>query len=92
MIIITALAAYKLSQVILVLLPREPMPWVKVLAGVVVSVGLVALVGSSAFGVREGFGEFVAYSLAVATLAGATHTVLRLLTYLGDMALRRAVK
>lgn len=82
-IALAALAVYKTVQVVLSLLPREPMPWVKVLLGTVIGFGATALAGPD---------DYVLSALAVATLAGATHTVLRLLTYLGDMALRRAMK
>lgn len=84
---LAALATYKATQVILSLLPREPMPWVKVILSV-----LLALVGAALVGGEGNFGYFLAFALSVATLAGATHTVLRLLTYLGDMALRKSVK
>lgn len=88
--LVCALAVYKTLHVILALLTREVMPWVKVTAGVilsVVSVGLVFLSSDAHF-------EYgvVLSALAVATLAGLTHTVIRLLTYLGDMAARKAIR
>lgn len=83
MIFIAALAVYKMLQIILSLLPREVQPWVKVVAGALLAFGATAL---------SGVDNFVLSALAVATLAGATHTVLRLLTYLGDLALRRSLK
>lgn len=83
MIFIAALAVYKTLQIILSLLPREVQPWVKVLAGTVLAFGATAI---------SGVDNFVLSALAVATLAGAAHTVLRLLTYLGDLALRRSLK
>lgn len=82
-IALAALAVYKTVQVVLSLLPREPMPWVKVLVGTAFGFAAAALIGAD---------DYVISALAIATLAGATHTVLRLLTYLGDMALRKAVK
>lgn len=83
MIILTALAVYKVLQVVLVLLPREVQPWVKVIAGVVISIPVTLL---------SGLEDVAISSLAVATLAGATHTVLRLLTYVGDLAIRRSIR
>jgi hypothetical protein len=81
--LLCGLAVYKVLQVILVLLPREPMPWVKVLAGVVVSFG-VALAARVDYVVLS--------ALAIATLAGATHSAIRLLTYAGDLAFRKSIK
>lgn len=91
MFFISALAVYKMLQIILALLPREVMPWVKVLAGTVLSFGAVGI-ATSTFGVGKSFGDLVLVSLTVATLAGVTHTVIRLLTHLGDWAARRSIK
>jgi presenilin-like A22 family membrane protease len=82
-IFIAALAVYKALQVILSLLPREVQPWVKVLSGVILALGATALAGVD---------NFVLSAFAVATLAGATHSVLRMVTYLGDLALRKSLK
>lgn len=87
MILLCSLAVYKAMQVILSLLPREPMPWVKVLAGVVLGLASAGLAGGDG-----SFGKFVLYGLSVATLAGAVHTVMRLVTYLGDLAARKSTK
>lgn len=85
--IIAALAVYKLLHITQALLVRDVMPWVKVLAGAVVSFAAVGMAGG-----QKSVGMFVLSSLAVATLAGTAHTVIRLLTYLGDMAARKSVK
>ena len=81
--IICALAVYKLLQVIDLLLPKEAMPWVKVLAGVVVSYGASFVVEVDNLWVG---------GLVIATLAGVCHTVLRCQTYLGDMAHNKSLK
>lgn len=81
--LIAALAVYKIIHVITSLLPREVMPWVKVLVGTLISFGVVATVDVE---------YYVLSSLAVATLAGVVHSTIRLVTYLGDMAARKATK
>ena len=81
--IICALAVYKLLQIIDLLLPKEAMPWVKVLAGVVVSYGASVVIS---------FDNYWLGGLIIATLAGLCHTVLRCLTYLGDMARHKSLK
>ena len=75
LLILCGLAVYKLVQIADSLTPKEAMPWVKVLFSTLVSFGAVALYGSDRL-VIDGF--------AVATVAGIVHTVLRLLTLLGD--------
>lgn len=82
-LVLAALAVYKALQIILSLLPREVQPWVKVLAGTILAFGATALADVD---------YFVLSALAVATLAGTVHSVLRLLTYLGDYAARKAFK
>lgn len=83
MIFIAALAVYKSMHIITSLLPREVMPWVKVVVGTVLSFGAAWLAGLE---------SYLLSALAVATLAGATHTIIRLLTYVGDMAARKSIK
>lgn len=63
------------------------MPWVKVLAGTVLSFLIVALGGFF-----DGGRNYVLLSLAVATLSSSVHTVLRLVTYLGDAAAKKSLK
>lgn len=83
MILIAALAVYKALQVVLVLLPREVQPWVKTVAGVLLALAAAALAGVD---------NFVLSALCIATLAGAAHSLLRLVTYLGDLAMRKSLK
>jgi hypothetical protein len=81
--IIAGLAVYKLIQVLDLLTPREAMPWVKVVVAVALSYGISFVVQID---------ELWTSGLVVATLAGVTHTLLRLLTLTGDMAQRRSMK
>jgi hypothetical protein len=81
--IIGALAVYKIVQLLDALSPKEAMPWVKVLVGIV-------------------FGYIVSFvinlpdkwtsGLAVATLAGTCHGVLRFITLMGDSAGRKVTR
>lgn len=77
---ISALAVYKLTQLVDALLPREPMPWVKLLFSVALGYAASVIVGT---------GNYAISGLAIAAVAGATHSVLRLVTLVGDMSQRR---
>lgn len=81
--IFAGLAVYKTIQVIDVLLPKEAMPWVKI-------------VSSVAFGYPAAFITSVENpvlgGLVIATVAGATHSLLRLITLLGDMAQKKTYR
>lgn len=81
--IIAGLAVYKLIQLLDSLSPREAMPWVKVLVGVAFGYGAAYLVQVEH--------PYVA-GMTIAAVASAWHGVMRLVTLLGDMALRKAVK
>jgi hypothetical protein len=81
--LICSLAVYKLLQVLDSLTPKEAMPWVKVIVGV--CFGYIA-------SFIVGFPHIELYGLAVAAVAGTVHSVLRLLTYAGDMAHRKSLK
>jgi hypothetical protein len=81
--IISALAVYKLVQILDALTPREAMPWVKILATTVLSY-LVTIVVS--------VDEPVIGGLVISALAGLMHTLLRLLTLTGDMAQRKSTR
>jgi hypothetical protein len=81
--VIAGLAVYKLIQVLDLLAPRDAMPWVKVVLAVALSYGISFVVQID---------ELWTSGLVVATLAGATHTLLRLLTLTGDMAQRKSIK
>jgi hypothetical protein len=75
--IICALAVYKLAQILDSLMPKEAMPWVKLLVVTALSYGATFLMGLE---------NPLISGLSVATLAGVVHTLLRLMTLLGDRA------
>lgn len=79
--ILLALAVYKLIQILDSLTPREAMPWVKILATTVLSYLLTLVVRVD---------EPIIGGLVVSALAGSVHTLLRLVTLLGDYAQRKA--
>lgn len=81
--LIGALAVYKMLQVLDSLTPKEAMPWVKIIFGVLLGyiVTMIMPVDHQAIA-----------GLVIATLAGACHGVLRLVTLLGDMAKRKATR
>ena len=82
-LIVAGLAVYKLIQFADSLLPKEPMPWVRLTASIGAGYGAAAVVGL----------ENIAVSgLSVATVAGATHALLRLATLVGDMAQRKSIR
>lgn len=81
--ILAGLAVYKMLQVLDVLTPREAMPWVKIIFGVLlgyISTMLVPMENTALAG------------LVVATIAGTVHGLLRLITLLGDWAQRKATR
>lgn len=78
-----ALAVYKVVQLADAFSPKEAMPWVKVLFGVLVSYGFCMFLSVP----DKWLSGFI-----VATLAGAVHGILRLITLLGDLAVRKAIK
>jgi len=80
---VTSLAVYKTMQTIDALLPKEPMPWVKILASVLLGY-LAAWVGN--------VDNLELSGLAVATLAGAVHSALRCMTLAGDYYHRRSLR
>lgn len=82
-LLLCALAVYKFVQIAEALSPREPMPWVKVVFSVAVSYGAAALLQMQ---------DLWMSGLVVATVAGTVHTMLRLLTLVGDMAYRKSIK
>lgn len=81
--IIASLAVYKAIQLIDVLTPKEAMPWVKILFGVLL--GYIAQflidVDNMALG-----------GLAIASLAGVVHALLRLITLWGDVAQKKSMR
>lgn len=81
--LVCSLAVYKLMQALDALAPREAMPWVKVLAGIVLGYGAAAIARLD---------HVLLSGLAVATLAGSVHAVLRLVTLVGDLARKRSLR
>lgn len=79
--LLAGLAVYKVVQLVDQLTPREAMPWVKVVFGVVVGYAV-----SFTTGVPNSWIS----GLILATIASACHGTLRLITLLGDMAARRS--
>lgn len=82
-LILAALAVYKIVQLIDLFLPKEPMPWVKVVATLVVSYGMVFALWTDMIWL---------HGLVVATIAGTVHSVIRMITLMGDMARTRSLK
>lgn len=80
---LAGLAVYKIVQFLDSMSPREAMPWVKVTLGILFGYGAAFLAGMEHPAIA---------GLAVATIASGCHSVLRLVTLLGDMALRRVAK
>jgi hypothetical protein len=81
--IIAGLAVYKMLQILDVLTPKEAMPWVKIVFGVLlgyVSTLLLVVPNVPLSG------------LVIGTIAGTVHGLLRLLTLLGDWAQRKATR
>lgn len=81
--IIGGLAVYKLMQFLNSMTPREAMPWVKVLVGIVLGYA-VALSLQIEYWWTAG--------LVVATLASVSHGVLRCLTLIGDYMAKKTYK
>jgi len=75
--VIAGLAVYKVIQILDVLTPKEAMPWVKILVGTVLGYGASFLVDTD---------HRIIDGLVIATVAGACHALLRLMTLLGDRA------
>jgi hypothetical protein len=82
-LIIAGLAVYKVLQFIDSLLPKEAMPWVKLLASLSLSYGACALISTE---------NILINGAAVAALSGTVHSVLRLLTLSGDAASRKNIR
>lgn len=81
--IIAALAVYKIVHVITSLLPRDVMPWVKVIGSTIISFVVAALLKMD---------DYVVSSLAIATLSGVVHAIIRMMMYTGDLVARRATR
>ena len=75
--LLAGLAVYKLMQFLNTLTPKEAMPWVKVLVGVVFGYGVSFIINLP---------DKWTSGLVVATIASACHGLLRLVTLHGDLA------
>ena len=82
-LLMSGLAVYKLVQITESLLPRHVLPYVKLLFALVLSFGVTFVTPCN---------NHLLYSLAIATLSGAVHSVLRLITLVGDHASRPTVR
>lgn len=82
-LLIAGLAVYKLIQFADSLLPKEPMPWVRLTASIGAGYGAAAVAGLDSIWIS---------GLAVSTVAGAAHALLRLATLVGDMAQRKSLR
>lgn len=85
-----ALAVYKMLQIILSVIPKEPMAWVKAVAAWLLACVVVWILHD--YISEENFGWVFVSTFVVATLSGLVHTVNRLLTYLGDLAARKSIR
>jgi hypothetical protein len=81
--IIIALAVYKIIQLFDSLLPKDVMPWVKIVGSLVLSYVGCVLMSSENIWID---------GAAVATLSGTVHSALRLLTLSGDAAHRKSLR
>lgn len=81
--LIAALAVYKLVQLADSLTPKEAMPWVKIVFSVILSYPITLVLGTP---------DPYIDGLAVATLAGVCHAVIRLVMLLGDNAQRKTIR
>lgn len=80
---IASLCVYKAVQTLDALSPKEAMPWVKILVGILLGYGAVFILNMDDKSVM---------GLTVAAGAGIVHTVLRLLTLVGDLARRKSIR
>ena len=82
-LIIASLAVYKILQFVDSLLPKEAMPWVKLLASLALSYGICLLLKTDNIFVN---------GAAVAAISGTVHSILRLITLLGDSTYRKNIR
>lgn len=82
-LVLAGLAVYKIIQFIDSLLPKEVMPWVKLLAALLLSYGACLLIDAD---------NILINGAAVAALSGTVHSVLRLMTLTGDAASRKNIR
>ena len=82
-ILIGGLAIYKAIQVLTTLIPKEFSALIKVPLSAALGIGAAWWLGEN---------NVLLSGLAMGTIAGATHTVLRLMTLAGDLSWRRSLK
>jgi polyferredoxin len=81
--IIGALAVYKTVHLLELSLPRPVETWVKVAASVLLSYGAAVVLWTD---------HLPLAGLVIASLASVIHAVLRLLTLVGDLVMRRTIR
>jgi hypothetical protein len=81
--IIGALAVYKTVHLLEMALPRPVETWVKIAASVLLSYGAAVILWVD---------HLPLAGLGIATLASVVHAVLRLLTLVGDLVMRRTIR
>lgn len=80
---VASLCVYKTVQVLDALAPKEAMPWVKIVVGIGLGYAATFLINMEHKAVM---------GLTVAAGAGIVHTVLRLLTLVGDLARKKTLR
>jgi hypothetical protein len=82
-LLFAALAVYKIIQISDLVIPKEPMPWVKVVATLVVSYVVVVVLWTDVIWI---------HGLVVASIAGIIHSLVRMIILMGDMARTRSLR
>jgi len=82
-LLLAALAVYKIVQILDLFLTKEPMPWVKVVATLLISYALVLILWTDVIWL---------HGLVVATIAGIVHSLIRMITLMGDMARTKSLR
>jgi|APGre2960657404_1045060.scaffolds.fasta_scaffold25506_2 hypothetical protein len=82
-LLFAALAVYKVVQILDLFLTKEPMPWVKVLTTLVMSYVAVLVLWTEVIWL---------HGLVVATIAGIVHSLIRMITLMGDMARAKSLR
>lgn len=82
-LLLAALAVYKVVQILDLFLTKEPMPWVKVVATLVMSYATVLILWTEIIWL---------HGLVVATIAGIVHSLIRMITLMGDMARTKSLR
>lgn len=82
-LLLAALAVYKVVQILDLFLTKEPMPWVKVVATLLISYALVLILWTDVIWL---------HGLVVATIAGIVHSLIRMITLMGDMARTKSLR